>query len=153
MFPIYNCSSNKEKNYTQIWPLVKYWLIEIMDQMLLFFYVNIEQKYTLSIVPGYIRPLLLLSSQFYRWYCPVLLNWLYIISILIVFIFIFLEFVSKLALQIMVQHSNSIKKHAKFNRLPPNVQKMISSESEGTASVEKKKSSIKRNSSDVCSLQ
>ncbi|XP_052689658.1 uncharacterized protein LOC128167784 [Crassostrea angulata] len=59
-----------------------------------------------------------------------------------------LEFVSKLALQIMVQHSNSIKKHAKFNRLPPNVQKMISSESEGTASVEKKKSSIKRNSSD-----
>lgn len=80
-----------------------------MDQMLLFFYVNIEQKYTLSIVPGYIRPLLLLSSQFYRWYCPVLLNWLYIISILIVFIFIFLEFVSKLALQIMVQHSNSIK--------------------------------------------
>lgn len=64
-----------------------------------------------------------------------------------------LEFVSKLALQIMVQHSNSIKKHAKFNRLPPNVQKMISSESEGTASVEKKKSSIKRNSSDVCSLQ
>lgn len=65
-----------------------------------------------------------------------------------------LEFVSKLALQIMVQHSNTIIKHAKFNRLPPNVQKMILGESESTTSaVVKKKLSIKRNNSDVCSLQ
>lgn len=64
-----------------------------------------------------------------------------------------LEFVSKLALQIMVQHSNTIKDHAKFNRLPPNVQKMILGASESTTSVVEKKLSIKRNSSDVCSLQ